>query len=155
MRLPPRAGWRAWVEDENLLLVYDGFDWVGTTPAEFQDLALLGLGTTADAANPFSAKLNAALWTARTAAEGGDGDLRYTLNKEGASDVLYLLLQSGFSARADPGIHQINLRTALGGAPCNRGRARRRDPVVSSQPAPCRRARRPNVRTPEFRGENQ
>jgi len=28
MRLPPRTGWRAWVEDEELLLVFDGSDWV-------------------------------------------------------------------------------------------------------------------------------
>ena len=33
-------------------------------------MALLGLGTTADASNPFSAKLNAAFWTAKTVAEG-------------------------------------------------------------------------------------
>ncbi|SLN76986.1 DUF2793 domain-containing protein [Roseisalinus antarcticus] len=43
-RLPPRAGWRAWVEDEEFLLVYDGSAWVGTTPASLQNLALLGLG---------------------------------------------------------------------------------------------------------------
>ena len=30
LRLPPRTGWRAWVEDEGLLLVYDGSGWVGT-----------------------------------------------------------------------------------------------------------------------------
>jgi hypothetical protein len=70
LRLPPRTGWRAWVEDEGLLVVYDGADWVGTTPASLQNLALLGLGTTADASNPFSAKLNAALWTAKAVAEG-------------------------------------------------------------------------------------
>ena len=86
LRLPPRTGWRAWVEDEDLLLVYDGSGWVGTTPDALQTLSLLGLGTTADAANPFSAKLNAALWTAKTAAEGGTGDLFYTMNKENAAD---------------------------------------------------------------------
>lgn len=48
LRLPPRTGWRAWVEDEGLLLDYDGAGWVGTTPAALQNLALLGLGTTAD-----------------------------------------------------------------------------------------------------------
>jgi hypothetical protein len=82
LRLPPRTGWRAWVEDEGLLLVYDGAGWIGTTPAALQNMALLGLGTTADASNPFSAKLNAALWTAKTVAEGGTGDLFYTMNKE-------------------------------------------------------------------------
>ena len=89
LRLPPRTGWRAWVEEfdgsanspgeslpgERLLLVYDGADWVGTTPATLQNMAFLEVGTTADASNPFSAKLNAAFWTAKTAAEGGTGDL--------------------------------------------------------------------------------
>ncbi len=32
LRLPPRTGWRAWVEDEGVLLVYDGAGWVGTAP---------------------------------------------------------------------------------------------------------------------------
>ena len=70
LRLPPQTGWRAWVEDEGLLLFYDGAGWVGTTPHALQNLALLGLGTTADASNTFSAKLNAAIWTAKTVAEG-------------------------------------------------------------------------------------
>lgn len=100
LRLPPRTGWRVWVEDEGLLLVYDGAGWVGTTPAALQNLALLGLGTSADAANPFSAKLNAALWTAKTAAEGGTGDLFYTMNKETAGDDLGLTLQTGFVTKA-------------------------------------------------------
>ena len=36
LRLPPRTGWRAWVEDEGLLLVYDGASWIGTMPATLQ-----------------------------------------------------------------------------------------------------------------------
>ena len=85
-------------------LVYDGADWVGTTPAALQNLALLGLGTTADASNPFSAKLNAALWTAKTVAEGGTGDLFYTMNKEAAGDDLGLTLQTGFVTKALVGL---------------------------------------------------
>ncbi|SUZ33491.1 hypothetical protein ROE7235_03262 [Roseibaca ekhonensis] len=104
LRLPPRAGWRAWVENEGLLLVYDGAGWIGTTPTDLQNLGLLGLGTTADAANPFSAKLNAALWTAKTVAEGGNGDLFYTMNKEAAGDDLGLTLQSGFVTKALVGL---------------------------------------------------
>lgn len=49
LRLPPRIGWRAWVEDEGLLLVYDGAGWLGTTPAALQNMALLGVGTTPSA----------------------------------------------------------------------------------------------------------
>ena len=100
LRLPPGMGWRAWVEDEGLLLVYDGSAWTGTTPASLQKLALLGLGTTADTSNPFSAKLNAALWTAKTVAEGGNGDLFYTMNKESAGDDLGLTLQTNFVTKA-------------------------------------------------------
>lgn len=100
LRPPPRAGWRAWVEDEGLLLVYGGVSWIGTTPASLQNMSLLGLGTTADAANPFSATLNAALWTAKTVAEGGTGDLFYIMNKEAAGDDLGLNLQTGFTTKA-------------------------------------------------------
>ena len=96
LRLPPRTGWRAWVEDEGVLLVYDGSVWIGTMPATLQNMALLGVGTTADPANPFSAKLNAALWTAKTAAEGGTGDLFYTMNKEAAGDDLGLTFQTAY-----------------------------------------------------------
>jgi hypothetical protein len=87
-----------------LLLVYDGASWTGTTPATLQNMALLGLGTTADASNPFSAKLNAALWTAKTVAEGGTGDLFYTMNKEAAGDDLGLTLQTGFVTKALVGL---------------------------------------------------
>jgi hypothetical protein len=100
MRLVPRTGWRAWVEDEGLLLVFDGSAWTAPLPSALQNLSLLGIGTMADASNPFAAKLNAALWTAKTVAEGGTGDLFYTMNKEAAGDDLGLTLQTGFSTRA-------------------------------------------------------
>ncbi|MFN4287487.1 MAG: DUF2793 domain-containing protein [Brevundimonas sp.] len=104
LRLPPRTGWRAWVEDEGLLLVYEGSVWIVTTPVELQNMVLLGLGTTADAANPFSAKLNAALWTGRTVAEGGTGDLFYTMNKEAAGRDLGLTFQTAYVTKALMGL---------------------------------------------------
>ncbi len=81
-------------------MVYDGASWIGTTPDSLQNLALLGLGTTAHASNPSSAKLNDALWTAKTVAEGGTGDLFCTMNKEMAGDDLGLTPQTRFSTRA-------------------------------------------------------
>ena len=69
-----------------------------------QNLALLGVGTTADATNPLSAKLNNALWTAKTVAEGGSGDLRYKMSKESAAKTLSLLLQDNSSGRAEIGL---------------------------------------------------
>lgn len=104
--LVPRPGWLAWVADEAAVFYRtdDGWTPLASAIAALQNLALLGVGTAADASNPFAAKLNKALWTAKTAGEGGDGDLRYTLNKEGGANVLSLLMQSGWSGRAELGL---------------------------------------------------
>lgn len=102
----PGAGFLAYLADEHRFVLFDGAAW-SAFPADvtaFQNLTVLGIGTSADAENPFSAKLNAALWTAKPAAEGGTGDLRYTLNKEAAARVLSLLFQSGYSGRAEVGL---------------------------------------------------
>lgn len=51
LRLLPRTGWRAWVEDEEVILVYNGSGWGGTTPAVLRFKAyatsdtLAGVGT--------------------------------------------------------------------------------------------------------------
>ncbi len=102
----PQTGWVAYVADEGALVVWSGSAWVGATaaPTTLNNMVLLGVGTTADAANPFSAKLNNALWTAKTAAEGGDGDLRYKLSKEAVANTLSLLFQNNFSGRAEIGL---------------------------------------------------
>lgn len=94
------------VRDAGELAVKDGGAWgpLGARLGAVQGLGRLGLGTTADAANPFSARLNAALWTALDIASGGTGDLRLTLNKEMPGDVLSLLFQSDWSGRAELGL---------------------------------------------------
>lgn len=102
----PRVGWIAYAVDEGALLAWSGSAWGDffATVTALQNLARLGLGTTADAANPFAAKLNNALWVAKSVAEGGDGDLRYKLSKESAADTLSLLFQTAFSGRAEIGL---------------------------------------------------
>jgi hypothetical protein len=104
--LVPRAGWRAFVEAESLLLIYDGASWrdAGLMLKTLQNLSLIGLNTTADASNPFSAKLNAALFTGKTVAEGGSGDLRFTLNKESSAKTVSQLYQTNYSGRAETGL---------------------------------------------------
>ncbi len=104
---PPQVGWICYVGDEAKLVAWDGASWQvvsGETITELQNLARLGLGTTADATNPFAAKLNNALWVAKAVAEGGDGDLRYKLSKESAAKTLSLLFQTAFSGRAEIGL---------------------------------------------------
>lgn len=100
----PGPGWRVWVIDAAELAVFDGEDWQGFSPGGGNVFAELGVGTSPDEANPFAAKLNAALWTAREEGEGGSGDLRYTLNKQAPENVLSLLFQSGWQGRAEMGL---------------------------------------------------
>ena len=106
----PRPGFLAFVADEAQLYLYGGAGWVPLASAlgAIQNLPRLGIGTAADAANPFSAKLNKALWTARTSAEGGDGSLLYTMNKEVPANDVGLLLQVGFSLRSMIGLFGSN-----------------------------------------------
>lgn len=99
-------GMIALVQDADELVLRDDGGWLllGQRLGAVQALERFGLGTTADAENPFAAKLNKALWTALEAGAGGDGDLRFTLNKETSADVLSLLFQSGWSGRAELGL---------------------------------------------------
>jgi hypothetical protein len=94
------------VQDVGELAVRDAGGWtpLGSRLGAVQALDRLGVGTSADAANPFSVRLNNALWTALEAGSGGTGDLRLTLNKEAPGDVLSLLFQSGWSGRAELGL---------------------------------------------------
>lgn len=100
----PQPGWTCYLEDEAALVVFDGSAWQIATGTVLQNLALLGIGTTADATNPLAAKLNNALFAAKTVAEGGDGDLRYKLSKESAGKTLSLLFQDNYSGRAEFGL---------------------------------------------------
>lgn len=105
----PQTGWLAFVVDEAALVVWSGSVWAGALDVmsgitTLQNMVLLGIGTTADATNPFKAKLNNTLWTAKTVAEGGNGDLRYKLSKESAAKTLSLLMQTNFSGRAEIGL---------------------------------------------------
>jgi len=102
----PKVGWFAYVIDEGALVAWSGSAWVSALAmlATLQNISLLGVGTTADTTNPFSAKLNNALWAAKTVAEGGDGHLRYKMSKESAAKTLSLLFQDNFSGRAEIGL---------------------------------------------------
>lgn len=102
----PQAGWVAFVADEGTLLLWNGTAWGDffSTVTSIQNLALLGVGTTADTTNRLSAKLNNTLFVAKTVAEGGDGSLRYKLSKESAAKTLSFLLQDNYSGRAEIGL---------------------------------------------------
>lgn len=102
---PAEVGRLAWIRDEARLVAFDGETWTAVgADVDFQNLPLIGLAATADEANPFTARLNKALFTASPAADGGDGDLRLTVNKETDADTAALLFQSGYGGRAEFGL---------------------------------------------------
>lgn len=88
--LTPKAGWIAYVEDEATLSVYTGTQW--------SNLGRLGIGTAADAGNPFAAALAAALFT-----DLGSG-LQIKVNKSAPGVTASHLFQTGWSGRAEFGL---------------------------------------------------
>ena len=96
LRLPPRSGWQVWVEDESLLLVWDGTAWIA---AAFTDPApQLGINTSADATNRLAVASAASLLTH----EGGGHQLK--INKAASGDTASLLFQTDWSGRAEMGL---------------------------------------------------
>ena len=100
----PQPGWTAFVVAESVLVSFDGAAWSAGLVTVLQNLALLGIGTTADATNPFSTKLNNVLHTAKTVAEGGTGNIQVKLSKESAAKTASCLFQTNFSGRAEFGL---------------------------------------------------
>ncbi len=108
--ITPKAGFMLRVNDENAILIYNGSAWndIGSSIAALHNLTRLGVGTSADAGNPFSAKLNNALWTTLPTSEGGTGDLRFVMNKEGAGHTLSMVMQANYIGHAEWGLAGSN-----------------------------------------------
>jgi hypothetical protein len=96
----PRAGWRAYVINRDTMVVYDGTEWIDLESPELEDLETFGLGMNTLPGTPFSAKINAALWTALYAADSGTGDMMLTVNKEATEDDGGFIFQQDFETRA-------------------------------------------------------
>lgn len=96
----PQPGWIAWIAGDDCLLVFSGTDWV-PMGGRFSSL---GVGTPSDPVNRLAVRTEAALFTAVSAADGGNGDVRLTLNREGADDSAAVIFQSGWSGRAEIGL---------------------------------------------------
>ena len=96
--LAPQAGWLLWVADESRLIGFDGAAWVDAAVHSVNPALLVGVNTTADAANRLAVKSPATLFDAET------GDHRLKINKAAAGDTASLVFQSGYSGRAEFGL---------------------------------------------------
>jgi hypothetical protein len=106
----PREGWRLWLADEGILLVFDGASWTG---AATQNAALIGVNTTADATNKLAVSSPAVLFS-----HDGD-DIRVKLNKAGDGDTASFLFQKAWSGRAEIGLigdNDFALKTSTDGS---------------------------------------
>lgn len=87
----PIQGWRVWISDEKKLLAWSGSAWTGA--AQLTDL--LGINATPDLTNRLSVASGASIFNH----EGAGHQLK--INKNTPADTAGLLLQSGFSGRAE------------------------------------------------------
>ncbi|WMT88073.1 DUF2793 domain-containing protein [Pelagibacterium sp. 26DY04] len=96
----PAEGWLAWDKGMGRPVV---FRWGGWRPL-LHSVDGLGVGTDPDGTNRLAVRSEAALFTAVAAGEGGNGDVRLTLNKEAEADSATVIFQSGWSGRAEIGL---------------------------------------------------
>lgn len=96
----PTQGWLAWVADENKFYLWNGTLWtfMPISASQIQSLDQLGVNATADATNRLSVKSPAILF------DNQSTDIQVKLNKNIASNTASLLMQTGFSGRAEIGL---------------------------------------------------
>ncbi len=93
----PTQGWLAFSMSELSLLVWDGTQWAAAT-AELQNIALLGIHAIADTTNRLAVAAPATLLSH----DGAGHQLK--INKASAAATAVILLQDGFSGRAEIGL---------------------------------------------------
>ncbi|MEO1198809.1 MAG: DUF2793 domain-containing protein [Pseudomonadota bacterium] len=105
----PFTGLKAYVVDENTLIVFNGSDWVDFADIlGLQNVTQLGINTTADPTNRLAMKSEAVLMAAIEESAGGTGDIRLNVNKDASSNTAALLFQSNYSGRAELGLAGSN-----------------------------------------------
>jgi Protein of unknown function (DUF2793) len=95
----PKSGWRLWVQSEELFLLFGGVAWRDLLDIDvLQNVSLLGVNTTADAASKLAVASAGLLFT------HVGNDTRVKINKNAVGDTASLLFQTGFSGRAEFGL---------------------------------------------------
>jgi hypothetical protein len=94
----PREGFRLWVNDEDVLLSFNGTTWnAAGVPTTLQNMQMVGINATADATNKLAVSAAATLFN-----HAGNGH-QIKLNKAAASEAASILWQTNFSGRAEIG----------------------------------------------------
>lgn len=96
--LAPGDGWIAYSQEAGMPLVFAGGAWTLLAADLPEDIATLGVNTSADAFNRLAVASEAVLFTHQ------GGDQRLKLNKAGLADTASLVFQTGYSGRAEFGL---------------------------------------------------
>ena len=101
----PRAGWLAWVGDEDKLVRWDGTGWSGIPAdiSEIQNATYVGVNAAADDTNKLAVKSDAVLFS-HDDVTPGSGDIQHKLNKATVNNTAAFLFQTNFSGRAEFGL---------------------------------------------------
>ncbi len=106
--IDPQVGWRVWVIDEGLLVVWTGSAWTrafgGIGSLNPADGGRVGVNTTADDTNRLAVKSDAVLFSHDDASGAGSGDVRVTVNKAAAGNTASFVFQDNWSGRAEIGL---------------------------------------------------
>ncbi|NHK29531.1 DUF2793 domain-containing protein [Parvularcula flava] len=100
--LAAATGFRIFVEDEAALLVRAEEGWQRVAPLP-NPVDLVGINTSASLPNRLAIKSDAVLFS-HDDVTPGTGSIRHTLNRQGDTDTASLVLQSGYSGRAELGL---------------------------------------------------
>ncbi len=99
----PNRGFIAYVDTLGAMEIWNGSAWVPLVGGAIGVIDL-GIGTAPDSANPLSASLNSALFSALGTGSSGSGDIRLVLSKQAAGHTASFLFQDNFSGRAEIGL---------------------------------------------------
>lgn len=101
--LSPPEGAFAWVKSTKELFVCTSAGWAkfDQAPSSVQNAEFIGIGTSADAYNKLAVKSDGAYMTA---ADGGSGDARLTVNKNSTGNTASVTFKNAWSSRAEMGL---------------------------------------------------
>lgn len=103
--LAPKTGWCIWSAADSGLFVFDGAAWQSAGgAASLDNVAHLGVNMAASSPNLLAVASNAALFAAIDAADGGTGDMRLQVSKEGSANTASVFFSDNFSGRAEFGL---------------------------------------------------
>jgi hypothetical protein len=102
--LPAKSGWCVWSVADDLMMVFDGAAWRALGAPPLDNVTHLGINAVADGSNRLSVTSNAALFAAIAAADGGSGDVRLQLSREGAARTASVVFSDASSGRAELGL---------------------------------------------------